>query len=233
MDQIVKTDVDDEEIAPFIADINRYFEYIDKEEIIKKIVSLEFGKFLAYYADAPEIEKVKEERGKGKEKGGYQTDKQKLQNKAEKGYKRLFINLGKKDGFFPGVLMQTLNRYVGGRQTVGHIDLLDTISYFEVPERDARKVMTQLTGIRFKGRTVRCNDADEGDKAAKSVPNRPKDHYKELTKNSPRQNENKKAPFHREKDDWRTLMGKAPGELKGEIPDFSEEGWARRRPKKK
>jgi ATP-dependent RNA helicase DeaD len=70
MDQIVKTDVDDEEIAPFIADINRYFEYIDKEEIIKKIVSLEFGKFLAYYADAPEIEKVKEERGKGKEKGG-------------------------------------------------------------------------------------------------------------------------------------------------------------------
>ena len=233
MDQIVKTDVDDEEIAPFIADINRYFEYIDKEEIIKKIVSLEFGKFLAYYADAPEIEKVKEERGKGKEKGGYQTDKQKLQNKAEKGYKRLFINLGKKDGFFPGVLMQTLNRYVGGRQTVGHIDLLDTISYFEVPERDARKVMTQLTGIRFKGRTVRCNDADEDDKAAKSVPNRPKDHYKELTKNSPRQNENKKAPFHREKDDWRTLMGKAPGELKGEIPDFSEEGWARRRPKKK
>ena len=233
MDQIVKTDVDDDEIAPFIADINRYFEFIDKEEIIKKIVSLEFGKFLAYYADAPEIEKVKEERGKGKEKGGYQTDRQKLQNKAEKGYKRLFINLGKKDGFFPGVLMQTLNRYVGGRQEVGHIDLLDTISYFEVPERDARKVMTQLTGIRFKGRTVRCNDADEGDKTAKSVPNRPKDHYKELTKKSPRQNGNKKAPFHREKDDWRSLMGKAPSELKGEIPDFSEEGWARRRPKKK
>ena len=39
MDQIVKTDVDDEEIAPFMQDINRYFEYIDKEELIKKIVS--------------------------------------------------------------------------------------------------------------------------------------------------------------------------------------------------
>ena len=67
MDQIVKTDVDDDEIAPFMQDINRYFEYIDKEEIIKKIVSLEFGKFLAYYADAPEIEAVKEERGKREE----------------------------------------------------------------------------------------------------------------------------------------------------------------------
>ena len=170
MDQIVKTDIDDEEIAPFMQDINRYFEYIDKEEIIKKIVSMEFGKFLAYYADAPEIEKVEvgTKKGKGgnawKTDGGekWQTDRQKLQNKAEKGYKRLFINLGKRDGFFPGVLMQTLNRYVGGRQAVGHIDLLDTISYFEVPEKDARKVMLQLTGIRFKGRTVRCNDADEG-----------------------------------------------------------------------
>ena len=58
MDQIVKTDVDDEEIAPFMQDISRYFEYIDKDELIKKIVSLEFGKFLAYYADAPEIEAV-------------------------------------------------------------------------------------------------------------------------------------------------------------------------------
>ena len=104
----MKTDVDDEEIAPFIQDINRYFEYIDKEELIKKIVSLEFGKFLAYYAEAPEIEEVKPDRKEKKP----QTDKQKLQNKAQKGYRRLFINLGKRDGFYPGELMQTLNRFV-------------------------------------------------------------------------------------------------------------------------
>ena len=113
MDQIVKTDVDDEEIAPFMQDINRYFEYIDKEDLIKKIVSLEFGKFLAYYADAPELEKVVMTKEKKP-----QSDKQKLQNKAAKGYKRLFINLGRRDGFYPGELMQTLNRFVGGRQEV-------------------------------------------------------------------------------------------------------------------
>jgi ATP-dependent RNA helicase DeaD len=96
-----------------------------------------------------------------------QTNKQKLQNKAQKGYRRLFINLGKRDGFYPGELMQTLNRFVGGRQEVGHIDLLYTISYFEVPERDAKKVIIQLTGIRYKGRQVRCNDADEGPKPTK------------------------------------------------------------------
>ena len=209
MDQIVKTDVDDEEIAPFMQDINRYFEYIDKEELIKKIVSLEFGKFLAYYAEAPEIEAVVPDRKEKKP----QSDKQKLQNRAQKGYRRLFINLGKRDGFYPGELMQTLNRFVGGRQEVGHIDLLDSISYFEVPEKDAKKVMIQLTGIRHKGKTVRCNDADEGGKAP----------------------EGKKSSKQRrpKKDNWRELMNKSPRDLKGSEPDFSEEGWAMRKPRKK
>ena len=212
MDQIEKTDVDDEEIAPFMQDINRYFEYIDKEELIKKIVSLEFGKFLAYYAEAPEIEEVKPDKKEKKP----QSDKQKLQNKAQKGYRRLFINLGKRDGFYPGELMQTLNRFVGGRQEVGHIDLLDTISYFEVPEKDAKKVMIQLSGIRYKGRTVRCNDADEGGKPSEG-----------------RSAKSGSKPKHPKKDDWRGLMERAQRGFKGPEPDFSEEGWAMRKPRKK
>ena len=223
MDQIVKTDVDDEEIAPFMTDINRYFEYIDKEELIKKIVSLEFGKFLAYYADAPELEPVYPEKS---EKSGIQSDKQKLQNKAQKGYRRLFINLGKRDGFYPGELMQTLNRFVGGRQEVGHIDLLDTISYFEVPEKDAKKVMIQLTGIRYKGRQVRCNDADEG---GKNMSEPAKGGKKPSRKKSPDFIE---KPKRQKKDDWRNLMNKVPRDLKGPEPDFAEEGWAMRKPRK-
>ena len=228
MDQIVKTDVDDEEIAPFMQDISRYFEYIDKEEIIKKIVSLEFGKFLAYYAEAPELEPVKPEKSGKSGQSGYQSDKQKLQNKAQKGYKRLFINLGKRDGFYPGELMQTLNRFVGGRQEVGHIDLLDTISYFEVPEKDAKKVMIQLTGIRHKGRTIRCNDADDTGKA-------PFVHSNEKQKASRRRRNDDfiEPPKRQKKEDWRSLMGKVPRDLRGPEPDFSEEGWAMRKPRKK
>ena len=224
MDQIVKTDVDDEEIAPFMQDISRYFEYIDKEEIIKKIVSLEFGKFLAYYAEAPEIEKV----DMAKEKKP-QTDKQKLQNKAAKGYRRLFINLGKRDGFYPGELMQMLNRFVGGRQEVGHIDLLDTISYFEVPEKDAKKVMIQLTGIRYKGRTVRCNDADEGGIPSKTSSVKPQRETRSRRDVEPKREKKRSS----KKEDWRSLMNKVPRDLRGEVPDFSEEGWAMRKPRKK
>ena len=46
IDEIEKVDVDEDQIAPFMDDINRHFEYFDKEDILKKIVSLEFGKFL-------------------------------------------------------------------------------------------------------------------------------------------------------------------------------------------
>ena len=232
MDQIVKTDVDDEEIAPFMEDIARYFEYIDKEEIIKKIVSMEFGKFLSYYADAPEIEKPVV----GKKEKQPQNDRQKRMNKAQPGYRRLFINLGKRDGFFPGVLMQTLNRYVGGRQEVGHIDLLDTISYFEVPEKDARKVMTQLTGIRYHGRTVRCNSED--DKGAVQEAQNFKRERSTAGKGGKRpvftdEGNKKKAKGKGRRDDWRELMKSNKWDFKDDEPDFAEEGWARRKPKKK
>ena len=247
MDQIVKTDVDDEEIAPFIADINRYFEYIDKEEIIKKIVSLEFGKFLAYYADAPEIEKVKEERrkeDKGERKG---RSSERGPRKPEKGYKRLFINLGKKDGFYPGEAMQFINRHVGGRVPVGHIDLQNTISYFEVPEREARKVMNALNGAWYKSREVRCNEADStpgerlrGGSGASATHGasggRVRDFRRGKARTAPSQEQ---PPQHKfKKEDWMQFLN--PGgmkakknDLRGEEPDFSEEGWARRRPKKK
>ena len=229
MDEIVKTDVDDEEIAPFMQDIQRYFEYIDKDELIKKIVSMEFGKFLSYYADAPEIEEVKskkeESRGKREEGRG-----KKQLTPTSKGYKKLFINLGKKDGFYPGELMQTLNRFVGGRQEVGHIDLLDTISYFEVPEKDAKKVMIQLTGIRYKGRTVRCNDADEGGKP--SSPRASKDSRNSRESREPRKKAPKETKTHK-KDEWQKFLNPKSMKLKGEIPDFSEEGWAIRKPRKK
>ena len=215
MDQIVKTDVNDEEIDPFMKDINRYFEFMDKGDLIKKIVSMEFGKFLAYYADASEIEKptsrpAREERKtKRNDRNSQRGDKgqtKRSKKKAEKGYKRLFINLGKNDGFYPGEVMQYINKHVKGRQDVGHIDLLDKFSYIEVPEKDAAKVMKALDGTVYKGREVRCNDADE------------KGHGRKVN------NDN---------GDWRQFFKNNNVKFKDDEPDFSEEGWAMRKPRKK
>lgn len=217
MDQIVKADVNDEEIEPFMTDINRYFEYVEKEDLIKKIVSLEFGKFLAYYADAPEILPVSSK----KEEKTSSTAK-KTPTKPEAGYRRLFINLGKADGFYPGELMQFLNRYVEGHVSVGHIDLLTKFAYFDVPESEAKRVMKSLNGQYYKRREVRCNDASDTQKPAKAQPARGKSkrQERETRKNS-------------RKNDWKEFLNPKSMKLKGEIPDFTEDGWARRRPKKK
>jgi ATP-dependent RNA helicase DeaD len=219
MDQIVKADVDEEQIAPFMQDISRYFEYVDKDDLIKKIVSLEFGKFLAYYADAPEILPVssrKEGKGEKIERG---NKSKKPVTPTSKGMRKLFINLGKKDGFYPGELMQFLNKNVRGHVAVGHIDLLTTMSYFEVPEEDAERVIKYVNGQVYKKREVRCNDADEGGKPSRST--------KTSRDSRPARKSRDTSPQKTyKKEDWMKF-------LKGEEPDFSEEGWAIRKPRKK
>ncbi len=236
MDQIVKTDVNEEEIAPFMEDINRYFEYIDKEDLIKKIVSVEFGKFLAYYADAPEIGKVQAQ-GESRKKDR-KADGRKRSHKAEEGYRRLFINLGKADGFYPGEIMQFINKHMKGRQEVGNIDLLSKMSYIEVPEEDAEKVMDALDGTKYKGRDVRCNDAEDGGKGQRRKRKEPKDEgFDRFEKKSKRRKrEAEEAPKKKKKakapkadsginDDWRQFFKHDNAKLVGEEPDFNEDGW--------
>ena len=278
MDQIVKTDVLEEQIDPFMGDISRFFEFIDKEDIIKKIVSIEFGKFLSYYANAPEIEKPssrrKDEGGRTKAEGGRSKERSRGRGsrKAEVGFRRLFINLGKKDGFFPGELMQFLNKNVKGHVEVGHIDLQNTISFFDVAEEDADRVTKYLTGAKYKGREVRCNDgeatpnpsmrrgtkeeggrskaasnvqgslqnkaAKPGARATKSADARSKetsfDRFEKKKKVESKRGKRGAARMESgRKDDWRQFFQGGPIELVGEEPDFSEEGWARRKPKKR
>ncbi len=252
MDQIVKSDVDEEQIAPFMQDISRYFEYIDKDDLIKKIVSLEFGRFLAYYADAPEIEPVSNKRGEDGKERKERGKREKGQSfAASAGYRKLFINLGKKDGFYPGELMQFLNKNVRGHVEVGHIDLLTTISYFEVPEEDAQRVIKYVNGQRYKNREVRCNDAEETAPSRSSRPTRPSKPTRPTRPNKENKSPNDVRIY--QKDEWMQFLNpngmksksgkphtdkkpkkdKTSKELKGEIPDFSEEGWAIRKPRKK
>ncbi len=237
MDNIMKADVDEEEIAPYMEEIMRQFAYIDKEDIIKKMVTIYFGRFLEYYKNAPEIEKPT---GSKREKDGKER-KQRTQGggsrgkrEAEPGFQRLFINLGKADGFYPGEIMQFINKHVRGHVEVGHIDLLQKFSYIEVPEEDGRKVMSALSGTKYKGRIVRCNDAeDEGHGRGTRKQERRSEAGRGARGNRSERKSRAKASLPQEDmTDWRSLInGSNNVKLKGEEPDFSEEGWARRKRK--
>ena len=240
MDDIMKTDVDEEQIEPYMKEIDRQFEYIDKEDIIKKMVTITFGRFLDYYKNAPQILKPSSKRNERSERAERGASGSRRPRKAEAGFRRLFINLGKQDGFYPGEIMQFMNHHIHGRQEVGHIDLLQKFSYIEVPKADAEKVMRALNGVSYKGREVRCNDADEGGRGRDSRSTRSSSRNNEnggrrnRVASSPRGKRNFNDDEQRRgKDDWKSLMQGKPFKFKGDEPDFSEEGWARRRPKKK
>ncbi|MBO7592930.1 MAG: DEAD/DEAH box helicase [Bacteroidaceae bacterium] len=172
IDDIEKVEVDEEEIAPFLPEVYRKFDMMEKEDLIKRMVSMEFNTFLNYYKNAPEIiqpsekgerhgdksEGFGEKRGRGERRGrGNERSRT-----AEPGYTRLFINLGKKDGINPKVFMGFINRVAQGAHIdLGRIDLMQNFSFFEVPEQQTKKVLNVLNGTDFDGRKVNVEVTDQ------------------------------------------------------------------------
>ncbi|MBR1520254.1 MAG: DEAD/DEAH box helicase [Bacteroidaceae bacterium] len=180
IDDIEKVEVDEEEIAPFLPEVYRKFDMMEKEDLIKRMVSMEFNTFLNYYKNAPEIIQPSEkgdrrnERGEGGEKrsrGERSRSRGGERNRtAEAGYTRLFINLGKKDGISPKVFMGFINRVSQGEHIdLGRIDLMQNFSFFEVPEPQTKTVLRVLNGTDFDGRrvNVEVTDQPEGQRAPK------------------------------------------------------------------
>ncbi len=161
LDDIEKVGVDEEEIAPFLDDVYRKFDLMEKEEILKKMVSMEFNTFLNYYKHAPEIVQP-DDRGKKGENGSVRKSREERRherntrnNQAEEGYTRLFINIGKIDNLNPRQLMGFVNRCAKGKQIdIGRIDLMKTFSFFEVPQEQTKTVLAVLNGAEFDGRKV-------------------------------------------------------------------------------
>ena len=265
IDDIERVEVDEEEIAPFMDEVQKRWEWLDKDDLIKRVLSREFGRFLQYYANAPEIEPVAEGK-QSREKGDQGGRRRRGERTAEEGYVRLFLNVGKTDGMFAREIIGLLNKNVHGEKVnVGRIDLMRNFSFVEVAEDDADRVIKALKhGVTVKGRSVVADrsepEANSGnDRGAKADRKRGTQGRGQRGERQPRRQDllvgderaGKRRPSREErgytaargkkytKDDWMKFLhpDKAPaatrGELVGDEPDFSEEGWARRRPKKK
>ena len=144
VDKIEKVKVNEEEIERLLPSIFRKLEWLGKEDIIKRIVSLEFNRLIEYYQEAEEIFEPTDgasRRRKGETRGNQYDRNDGGSRQAEKGYSRLFINVGKMDGINPAVLMGFINDNVKGKVPIGKIDLMRSFSFFEVPEEHASKVV--------------------------------------------------------------------------------------------
>ncbi|WP_280764761.1 DEAD/DEAH box helicase [Parabacteroides sp. PFB2-10] len=163
VDQIEKVKVNEEEIENLMPSIYRKLEWLDKEDIIKRVVSLEFNRMLDYYRDADEIEEVDERQSRKEygEKGnsGRNSNAGRRVFDAEAGYTRFFLNFGKADGLYPNQLIELVNRCVPGKVRIGKIDLMENFSFFEVEESESRRVMDGMNGFEIDGKRISVEPA--------------------------------------------------------------------------
>ena len=245
IDDIEKVKVNEEEIETFLPGIYRKLDWLDKEDLIKRVVSLEFNRFLDYYKNAPEIEQPKADEKKSEAKESRKGDKEKVGRKAEKGYTRLFLNLGKTDGFYTNQIIDLVNRNLRKeRIQIGRIDLMQNFSFFEVIQEQAPQVLKALNKVVLSGGRKVCveiagENTGKSDKSGKK-----KKVAAEKKADKPSKVEKAKKPSREErgytsprgpkkKDDWKQFFQQDIQPLRGEEPDFSEEGWAKRSKRKK
>lgn len=245
IDDIEKVKVNGEEIETFLPGIYRKLDWLDKEDLIKRVVSLEFNRFLDYYKNAPEIEQPKANEKKSEAKESRKGDKEKVGRKAEKGYTRLFLNLGKTDGFYTNQIIDLVNRNLRKeRIQIGRIDLMQNFSFFEVIQEQAPQVLKALNKVVLSGGRKVCVEiagentgkSDKSGKKKKVAAEKKADKPSkvEKTKKPSREERGYTSPRGlKKKDDWKQFFQQDNQPLRGEEPDFSEEGWAKRSKRKK
>ena len=162
-DRIERAQVDETEIGKYLPGVSRKLSWLSGEDLLKRLISLELHRLLQYYKDAPVIDLIDEKKPKKerKEKGRERDPREKDRRTAEEGMERIYVNLGKADGFYAGNLIDMLNHTVEGKRVdVGRIDLFANYSLFDVEKDAARRVVGSLKGAEFYGKRVYAEIAD-------------------------------------------------------------------------
>ncbi len=163
-DRLERVEVNEEEIGKYLPGVARKLSWLTTEDLLKRVLSLEFNRLLNYYKDAPNIdfidEKPRKERKERHERPA--SDKDKDRRTAEPGMERIYVSAGKADGFFAGNLIDMLNKLVEGKRVdVGRIDLMPSYSLFDVSKADAKRVVRALKGAEFYGKRIFSEIADK------------------------------------------------------------------------
>ena len=140
IDRMEKVEVDNTRITSYLPAIYKKLEWLDREELIKKFVSLEFNRFLDYYKNKPDLNTAT-----GKERS--------RDNKTD--YTRFFINLGTTDNLQPQKLTGLINEYTGVNNIeVGDIEILKNFSFFETDKNYTDTILEAFTDKKYKSRDI-------------------------------------------------------------------------------
>ncbi|MCI5180127.1 MAG: DEAD/DEAH box helicase [Candidatus Electrothrix sp. AW3_4] len=149
MEVISGTEVNHEQIDPLYADIEQQLAHLDREELIKKFISLEFNRFLKYYKDAPDLN----QQVSGKNQKNFQkNDRQDQKNKT---FTRFHLNVGRRNGVLPENLINTINAAPGGgRIKVGKIEIMRNTATLEGDSRFIPQILGAFQHFKVNGKVV-------------------------------------------------------------------------------
>jgi len=163
IDKVEKVEVNNEQIGEFMPVIYKKLAWLEREELIKHFVSVEFNRFLKYYENSIDIN-VDESRHIEKEKRGDRKGKRREDRiRGDRGksrggsfnFSRYFFNLGKKNGVNKRAILDLINQNTKGKSIeIGNIDVLKSFSFFEIDSRFEKDITKAFKNVRFKGQKV-------------------------------------------------------------------------------
>ncbi len=171
-DRLERVQVNEAEIGKYISGVRKKLEWLSEEDLLKRVLSLEFNRLLTYYQNMPDInldDKGKKERPEKGERGS-RSKRDKDRRDAEDGFERLVVNIGKASGFFPGNLMELINKNIQGQKPeIGRIDLMPRYTLFDVAKGEGHRVISALKHADFFGHKIMCERATDRDYAAENA----------------------------------------------------------------
>ena len=148
--KIKDTEVD-HEIDNYLPAINNVLEDLSKEELIKKMVSVEFNRFINYYKKTRDLSS----QSSGSERREGREDREPREFGNSGGAVRYFVNIGSRDNFdwmqLKDFLKETLDL---GRDDVYKVDVKEGFSFFNTDPEHTDKVMETLNNITLEGRRI-------------------------------------------------------------------------------
>ncbi len=140
IDKIHDIEVNEKEIKDFLPNIFQKLNGLDREELIKRFVSIEFNQFLSYYENSRDLNG---------------DDRPERKKPGDASFVRFYINQGKMDNLTPARLMGLINECIRKRDVeIGRIEILKSFSFFEIDKAFKEDVLENMNGALFNERHV-------------------------------------------------------------------------------
>jgi len=141
IDRMENIEVNEMQIENYMEVIYKKLEWLSREDLIKRFVSLEFNRFLNYYKNAPDLT-VSESKQKREDE----------EIKRPVSFTRFFINVGSTNNLTPPRMIGLINDYTKRRNIgIGKIDILKNFSFFEVDKKFENEILNGFKNATFQG----------------------------------------------------------------------------------